>query len=258
MDIMRRASRAHIAAAAAVVVALAAPAVLRANAAPAPGAGPNLSGVWRLDRDASNGPGMNPEGEEGGRGGGGRRGHGGMPPGGGGMGGPGGGGMGGRGGMGGGGMMGGPQGGGGERPSEEEMKHRREMMRELMTPPAALTITQNSDTIVFTFSDGRTQRYATDGKKEKHQLDSGTIETKTQWKEGQLVKEIDAGNGVKIVETYVLKTEDGRSLEVHVSMEGGRRSWGGGPGGGASGPAPPAPPPIVRVYLPDEGTGPGL
>lgn len=255
---MHNGIRVHVGLAAAMVVALAAPTLLRAQAAPDQSAAPNLSGVWRLDPESSRGPGMGSP-EDGGAGRGGRRGGPGGPggpmgrgPGGGGMGGPGGG-MGGYGGggMGGGGRMrGGPE---GERPNEEEMKHRREMMREIMTPPTTLTITQNADNVVFTFADGRTQKYATDGKKEKHQFDSGTLETKTQWKNGQLVKEIDAGNGMKVTETYVLKTDEGRALEVHVSMEGGRMMRGPGPEGG-EGDGRRGPPPIVRVYHPDEGT----
>jgi hypothetical protein len=136
------------------------------------------------------------------------------------------------------------------------MKRRRETMREVMTPPTTLAITQNADNVVFTFSDGRTQKYVTDGKKEKHQLDSATVETKTQWKNGQLVKEIDAGNGMKITETYVLRTDEGRSLEVHVSVEGGRMMRAPGPEGGEGGRegSRGGPPPIVRVYHPDERT----
>lgn len=68
---------------------------------------------------------------------------------------------------------------------------------------------------------GRSQRFITSGRKEKHQLDSATVETKTQWDGDKLVKEISAGSGLKVTETYSL-SDNSRQLLVTIKVENWR------------------------------------
>lgn len=176
---------------------------------------PALYGGWTIDREAS-ATGPSPDGRAGDRGRGGPP-PGGMP-GGGGFGGPGGG----RGGFGGGGFGGR---GGGREADREEMERMRALMQEFMTPTVRWVIGGGEgDLVVFTDADGRSTRYAANDKKEKHQLLTGTIETRTKWDGGELRQEIELRDGMKAIRTYGL---DDDQLVVTTTMEGGR-----GPGGG--------------------------
>ena len=218
---------------------------------------PALGGVWQINRDLSTAPGGGAGGEMGPPPGGGRGGRGG-PGGGGGMGGPGGGaggpggGMGGPGGgmgrggggmgrggggmgRGGGGGRGGP--GGGGPPDQEEMQRLRDLMRELMAAPVRLTIVQRDDAVSFTDDEGHVRRFVANGKEEKHQLTSGTLETKSRWKDGAMVIEWETGRGPTVVRSYRVEPSTKR-LVVETTMKGGSR-------GGDR-------PPITHVYDPVE------
>lgn len=161
-----------------------------------------LTGTWRLDRDLSDAAaGLVPP-FEGGRPDG-RR--------------PGSGGMRGRGPR----TPGGGMPGGRPRASEEEMARRRALVREIMQPPERLTIVVGPGEVTFTDERGRSWRLATDGRKEKHQLDNGTVTTRTRREGDALVRTIEAGDGFEITETYVLVPGDVRRLQVTVEVGGG-------------------------------------
>jgi len=197
--------------------ALALPGSFAASAhAQAPAADhPNIDGAWVLNRDMGDqmqrGGGETGDGE----GGGGRR-HGG-----------GGGGY-GVSAMGHGGGM-----GGGQMSDEQkqEMERRRALMKELLQPSARMNVTVENDIVTFTESDGRVRKFKTDGKKEKHQFDNGTVETKSKWDNTGLVIETDLQNGMKLTQTYTVAAGEKRQLVLATKMEGG----GGGMGHGASG-----------------------
>ncbi len=128
--------------------------------------------------------------------------------------------------------MGGMRGGGEGRVNPEAMKEARETMQELMQPSERLTITQTPDEVTFTDADGRIRHYSATGKKEKHQLLAGVVETKTVWKEGQLVMESQPqGGSMKVIQTYSIDPKT-HQLVVSTAMEGSGRSM----------------PPIRRVY----------
>jgi hypothetical protein len=227
---MRRLTRALCVPAIAGLVVVCGEGALRASQTPTTEK-PRLSGQWQLNKEASSlqdqqssssGSSSNGSGYGGGRGGG-------MGRGGGGMGGRGGGGM-GRGGGGMGGMGGGGMGRGGVSMTpedEEKQKVRRALMQEVMETDATFTIIEGDGTISFTHPDGRVVAYKTDGKKEKHQLTNGTIETKTKWdKDTQgLVIEMDLGDGAKVTHTYTV-TGSPRQLADSIKMEGGHSRGG--------------------------------
>jgi len=152
---------------------------------------PELTGAWALNRDLSDKPPV--PGPDGAGADAGRRGGGGAFGGGGGR-----------------GRAGGP---GGQRPNVEDMQ----AMRQLMEPPTRLTITQTSSDVTITDGDGRSRKFSTNGKSEKHQLGNRTVDTKTQWDGARLVKQTSLG-GMKATETYTLMT-DRRRLTVNVKLE---------------------------------------
>jgi hypothetical protein len=130
-----------------------------------------------------------------------------------------------RGGFGGGGlggMHGGGYGGGGQMSDEQraEMQRRRNLARELLTPPSRLNITVDGDIVSFTDDDGRVKKYRTDGKKEKHQFANGTVETKSKWESGALTIESSLDGGMKFSQRYSL-VSDHRELMVQTKVEGG-------------------------------------
>ena len=170
---------------------------------------PELGGAWVLNRDLGTAPGSEPAPGPGGREGRGRGPGGGAP--GGGRGGPGGGGgFGGFGGRGGG--RGGP-GGGGPRGTREDMETRRALMDEVMRLPPRFTLAQEGDKIVIIEPDGVVRTYLVNGRKEKHQLTNGTIETTSSWDKATLKMDIVVGERLKLVRTFAL-TPDPRRLQV--------------------------------------------
>ncbi len=191
--------------------------VASAHAQAPAAAHPNIDGAWVLNRDMGDpmqrGGGGGGESSDGGGGGGHRRGGGG--------GGYGVSAMGHGGGMGGGGPMSDEQ--------KQEMERRRALMKELLQPSDRMNVTVENDMVTFTESDGRVRKFKTDGKKEKHQFDNGTVETKSKWDNSGLVIETDL-NGTKLTQTYTIAAGERRQLVLATKMEGG--------GGGGMGHAP--------------------
>lgn len=181
---------------------------------PPQAARPVLSGAWSMNKSLSTAPGSvgMPDDDDGMRGPG-RRGGG---PGGGGP----GGGMGGRGGGfpggGGGGMRGRPDDG----RRREDMAARRELMHELMQLPPRVTIAQDGDKVTFIEPDGVVRTFLANDKTEKHQLQNGTIETKSRWDADALVMELKASGGMTITRRFEVRG-DPRQLEVTTTMDRG-------------------------------------
>jgi hypothetical protein len=144
--------------------------------------------------------------------------------------------MGGRGPGGGGGGMGGPGGGGGGRfpmrggggsgppdraRREGDMAARRALMVELMELPPKVTIAQDGDKVIFIEPDGVVRTYVANDQDEKHQLQNGTIETRSKWDDGALVMVLKVGKRApEITRRYQIKG-DPRQLEVTTTFDGG-------------------------------------
>jgi hypothetical protein len=200
--------------------ALALPGSFAASAhAQAPAADhPNIDGAWVLNRDMGD-PMQRGGGSEGGDAdGGGAHRHGGG---------------GGRGGYGVSAMGRGGGLGGGQMSDEQkqEMERGRALMKELLQPSDRMNVTVENDIVTFTESDGRVRKFKTDGRKEKHQFDNGTVETKSKWDNTGLVIETDLRNGMKLTQTYTIAAGEKRQLVLATKMEGG----GGGMSHGSSG-----------------------
>jgi hypothetical protein len=133
------------------------------------------------------------------------------------------------GGIGGPGGMGRGMGGSGE--DREAFERQRALMRELLEPLPRVTVTSDNEAVTFTASDGHVRKYRLDGRKEKHQFDNGTVDTRSKWDKEQLTIETTTPGGMKLVETYSVNNQ--HQLVVAVKLEGDR--------GGDR-------PPMIRVY----------
>jgi hypothetical protein len=170
----------------------------------------SIVGAWTLNKDLSQTPQGQAQGDDGAsRGGGGYPGGGGRR----------------RGGGFGGGGFGSGGGGGGARGNPDDIARQRQALRDIMEAPERLTITQTESMVIMTTGDGRTTRLSTDGKKIKD--DSTKLERKTKWDGGKLVSEIDGAGPGKITETYSIDPEH-HQLGVAVHVENSRLPKGAG------------------------------
>jgi hypothetical protein len=189
-----------------------------------PATRPVLSGAWSIDKALSTAPGSVGMPEEGvGPGGGGRR----RGGGGGGSGGYGGGHGGGHGG--GGGFPGGMSGGGGRgapggiQGREEDRAARRALLEELISLPPKFTIAQDGDKVVFIEPDGVVRTFVVNDKVEKHQLQNGTIETKSRWDGNALEMELTSPGGLTLTRRYEVRGTP-RQLEVTTTASRGDKN----------------------------------
>ena len=106
--------------------------------------------------------------------------------------------------------------GGGRDP--EEMQEIRDVMNKAIEAPARLSITQADGDVTFTDEDGRSKTFAANNKKERHQFENRTVETKTRWDGGRLVRATSLGDGMKLTEIFSHATETQR-LRVDVKFE---------------------------------------
>jgi hypothetical protein len=191
-------------------IALLASLLLAVGTSPATDDKPSVTGGWTLNKELSDAPVDRSSRGDGGQGQGGQGRGGGRRGGGGGGGGGFGGGFGGRG-RGGAGQDGGQ--------SREDMARMRDAMRDLTEASDHLVVADTSSLIIITGADGRTTRFAPDGKKVK---DENTgIERKTKWDGGHLVSEISGIGSIKATQTFAVDPETHR-LHVTVLMQGGR------------------------------------
>jgi hypothetical protein len=93
-----------------------------------------------------------------------------------------------------------------------QMEEMRAVMAEAAQAPATLNITVRNSAVAFVDADGVPQVFATTNKKEKHTLGSRTVETKTKWDDGRLIREVNFDGGLKRTETYALLPGEKRQL----------------------------------------------
>jgi hypothetical protein len=116
---------------------------------------------------------------------------------------------------------GGGGGGGGYAPPAQLMRENRDLARDLLEIPEALTIRVASNRVTFIDDLHRERTYPTDGSRNKYQLAASRFNAKLAWEGGQLRKEIDGGLGFKMTETYFLSA-DGQRLFVIVRVDKSR------------------------------------
>lgn len=180
----------------------------------APATRPVLSGAWSIDKALSTPPGsagMPDDGADGPHpGGGGRR----------------------RAGGAGGGPIGsfpGGMGGGGRGAAdslqrrEEDRAARRALLEELLALPPKFTIAQDGDKVVFIEPDGVVRTFVANDKTEKHQLQNGTVETKSRWDGNALEMELESPGGLTITRRYEVRGTP-RQLEVTTTASRGPKN----------------------------------
>jgi hypothetical protein len=122
----------------------------------------------------------------------------------------GGGGGGGRGGMGPGGF--GPRSG-----RQMAFVETREILRDLLEVPEGLTLKVTAEGVSITDDLDRERTYPTDYRKRKYQLGAAQYEARARWDGKVFKKEIEAGRGFKMFETYFL-SDDGSRLFVIIRL----------------------------------------
>ena len=101
------------------------------------------------------------------------------------------------------------------------MKKTRALMDELMAATPRLSIFQRDEgRIVFVDADGHARTFTTNGKKERHQLQSGTLETTTKWDGLTLVQQSTLGGGMKVTQTFAL--DEGPRLVISTTLDDSR------------------------------------
>jgi hypothetical protein len=101
------------------------------------------------------------------------------------------------------------------------MKKTRALMEELMTAMPRLSIFQQEEgRIVFVDADAHARTFTTNGKKERHQLQSGTLETTTKWDGATLVQHSTLGGGVTVTQTFAL--DEARRLVISSTLDDSR------------------------------------
>ncbi|MEO8257721.1 MAG: hypothetical protein ABI868_10300 [Acidobacteriota bacterium] len=104
------------------------------------------------------------------------------------------------------------------------MRKMQAVIEEIMTPAGHWIVTTGAESITFTETDGRSRRFMTNGKKEKHQLQSGTLETKTRWDGPQLRQDVEVGGGTKITRSFTVSPDTEQLIVLtSVNSDTGRR-----------------------------------
>ena len=107
----------------------------------------------------------------------------------------------------------GGSGGSGDQPDKEEMERIRDLIHETLAAPTRLAIEDDGAVVTFTDDEGHVRRFTSNGKPEKHQLSSGTVDTKTRWDDNALVMAIEIPHGMKLMRHYALSVAgDARQL----------------------------------------------
>lgn len=102
------------------------------------------------------------------------------------------------------------------------MKQTRALLDELMTATPRLSIFQRDERrIVFVDGDGHTRTFTADGKKERHQLKGGTVETSTKWDGVTLVQQSTLGGGTTVTQTFAL--DEAKRLVISTTLDDARR-----------------------------------
>lgn len=162
--------------------------------APLPPPRTTILGTWKLNRDESDGPRKRRQdsGSSNGGGYGGRRGG-----------------------------MGGGRGGYGRRGGESDEE--RQKMRELFSPPAAMTLSMTGAEVDLVDDRDRKRAFITDGRKLQKSKDANYQEIAAKFDGKRLVTEEKSPRGDKISRTFEL-SEDGRQLYQTLHMTTGRNN----------------------------------
>jgi len=143
--------------------------------------------------------------------------------------------------------------------SREEAENSRQLVAEVRTPPARLTVTRNAGAIVITDERGRARTYHPDGRESFTPLDAAPVATVARWEGGRLIirYKVEPGREVRytvsrkasppqlVVQAELLE-RGGRDTVVRIYEPAGADE----PAPAAPAPAAPAPqqaPPVIPL-----------
>ncbi len=108
-------------------------------------------------------------------------------------------------------------------PTPEMVRESRDMARDLLEVSERLKIAVGPESVTISDDLDRHWTYATDGRKERHQIAASRFEVRTEWKDSQLRQQIEGAFDFKMSQTYFLGP-DGRRLFVIVRVGEPRRN----------------------------------
>jgi len=97
------------------------------------------------------------------------------------------------------------------------LAERRALVRDLLEVPELLRIRVTNDSVIFTDDLLRERTYPVNGKMQKYQIGAARFEARASWEGAQFRKDIEASNGFKMTELYLL-SEDGKRLHVVIRL----------------------------------------
>ena len=103
---------------------------------------------------------------------------------------------------------------GGIGPTPAMQRETRDLARDLLEIPEALTIAVTAEAVSVTDDLGRERVYRTDGDRQEHQLGASRFNVRTTWDDGQLRKAIEGGFDFKMTETYFLSPSANRLFVI--------------------------------------------
>lgn len=103
-------------------------------------------------------------------------------------------------------------------PTPAMMREARDMSRDLLEVPEALTIALTDSTVSITDDIERRHVYPVDGSRNKYRLGASEFNARVRWTGTELRKEIEGAFGFKMSETYYLSA-DAQRLFVIIRLE---------------------------------------
>ena len=113
--------------------------------------------------------------------------------------------------------VGGMGGGGGRAGRQMQIIETRQLVRDLLEVPEALTFKVTPESVSITDDLDRERTYPTDNKKRKYQLGAAQFDARARWDGAAFKKDIEAAAGFKMFETYFL-SDDGNRMFVIIRI----------------------------------------
>jgi hypothetical protein len=108
-------------------------------------------------------------------------------------------------------------------PTPAMMREARDMARDLLEVAERLTIKVGEKDVAITDDLDRQRTYVTDNRKERHQIAASRFDVRTEWRDSQLIQQIEGAFDFKMSQTFFLSA-DGRRLFLMVRVGEPRRN----------------------------------